>query len=226
MGFKKFSVASIDKEEALSAEEEEKYTKYFTHFDKDKSGDISVSELQAVLKHCGFEFDKIPGALAWMVSLVDLDGTKTLSLGEFKFFVGNLLKYKRSFKKADKDGSGHLSTAEVQALFTSMGFTFTAKQTALLASLVDKDSSGSLGLEEFMLLSVFVRFAKIQFILADSDGSGHLTRGEVKRYLPALGLNVDDAALEKLLARLDSDGNTQALSAEEFIMLAAMVKLE
>ena len=36
MGFKRFSVASLDKEEALTEEEEAKYTKYFQKFDKDK----------------------------------------------------------------------------------------------------------------------------------------------------------------------------------------------
>lgn len=223
VGFgKKFSVATIDAEERLTEEEEAKYTKYFTHFDKDKSGDISVSELAAVLKHCGFSFDAIPGAVDWMVSLVDLDGTKTLSLGEFKFFIGNLLKFKRAFKKADADASATLSTAEIKALYAKSGLAFTDKQIGLLASLVDKDSSGALSVDEYVLLSVFVRFAKIQFILADSDGSGHLTRAEVKNYLPALGLNVDDAQLSKLLAQL---GDGKDLSAEQFIMLAAMVKL-
>ena len=34
MGFTKFSVKDLDKEEQLSAEEEAKYTKYFEKFDK------------------------------------------------------------------------------------------------------------------------------------------------------------------------------------------------
>lgn len=179
-----------------------------------------------MLTHCGFKFAAIPGAVEWMVSLVDLDGTRTLSLNEFRFFIGNLLKFKRSFKKADADKSAALSVQELHALLTKGGMRFDAKQTALLLSLVDKNSSGELQLEEWMLLSVFLRFTKIQFLLADSDSSGHLTRSEVNRYLPALGLKIDDDHLSKLMAKLDSDGNTQTLTYEEFALLCAMIKLE
>lgn len=184
-----------------------------------------MTELDAVLTHCGFKFSGIPGAVEWMVSLVDLDGTRTLSLNEFRFFIGNLLKFKRAFKKADSDKSAALSTAELHALLTKQQMRFDAKQAALLLSLVDKNSSGELQLEEWMLLSVFLRFVKIQFLLADADCSGHLTRSEVSRYLPALGLKIDDDHLSKLMAKLDSDGNTQTLTFEEFALLCAMVKL-
>ena len=97
-------------------------------------------------------------------------------------------------------------------------------QLATLLPLVDKNGSGDLSLEEFLMLTVFLRFTKIQFLLADTDGGGTLDRGEVGRHLPALGLQVDEATLNKLIDQLDTDKSGN-LSFEEFAMLAAMIKL-
>ena len=91
--------------------------------------------------------------------------------------------------------------------------------------LVDKDSSGELSMEEWLLLSIFLRFVKIQCILADADGDGTLDRKEVGQHLPALGLQVDEATLDKLLKQLDTSGDG-ALSFEEFAILCAMIKLQ
>lgn len=81
----------------------------FKQFDKDGSGDISTSELDKALQSCGFNFQKarlaprrcvfflcrrrfsdgrplraqIPGSAQWLMSLVDLDGTQSLSEGKF-----------------------------------------------------------------------------------------------------------------------------------------------
>ena len=80
----------------------------------------------------------------------------------------NLQKWKKQFKKADKDKSGNIDKAELIALLKKNKYQFSDKQVDQLMPLVDKDSSGELSLEEFMLLSIFLRFTKIQFILADT----------------------------------------------------------
>lgn len=69
------------------------------------------------------------------------------------------------------------------------------------------------------------RFCKIQFLLADVDGSEELTFKEVLGHLPALGLAPDPELATKLMQKLDTD-NSGALSYEEFTLLAAMLKLQ
>jgi hypothetical protein len=76
------AVRGLDDEEALTNDEKDAYTKIFREFDTDKSGDISTSELDEVLKAAKFTFNQIPGSSAWLVSMIDCDGSKTLSEGE------------------------------------------------------------------------------------------------------------------------------------------------
>lgn len=68
---------------------------------------------------------------------------------------------------------------QIVALLKKQQYEFSEAQLKHLAPLVDMDSSGELNLEEFLLLCVFLRFCKIQFILADTDGGGDISRKEL-----------------------------------------------
>ena len=59
-----------------------------------------------------------------MVSLVDLDGTRTLSEGEFIYFIGNLRKMKTMFKKADADKNGAVDKAELVKILEKNKYKF------------------------------------------------------------------------------------------------------
>lgn len=71
------------------------------------------------------------------MSLVDLDGTGTMSAGEFIHFVGLLEKCRALFLKADADKSGALDTKEIKALMDKQQYQFTDAQLKILTPLVD-----------------------------------------------------------------------------------------
>jgi len=197
--------------------------KIFRSHDTDKSNSISTEELDAVLKGCKYNFDKIPSSSAWLISMIDNDGTKTLSEGEFIHFIGILDRNRKLYQAADAKKTNALSNAEVQEILNKQKYQFTDAQLKVLTPLVDNDSSGSMSCEEFLLLSVFLRFCKIHFILADADGGGDISSSELLAVLPALGLAPTKETVDVFMKKLGADGK---LTFEQFTLLAAMVKLQ
>jgi Ca2+-binding EF-hand superfamily protein len=111
----------------------------------------------------------------------------------------------------------------LQVILQKQKYLFTDEQLKKLTPLVDMDSSGALSCEEFLLLSVFLRFAKIQFLLADADGSGDISKKELLAHLVPLGVMPTADVVDKYMAKL---GATDKLTFEQFALLAAMIKLE
>eukprot|EP00435_Cladocopium_sp_Y103_P041231 s2726_g11.t1 len=190
------------------AYDHEEVSKIFTKFDADGSGELSVEELEDVLKSLGITpfRSTISGALA----VVDSDDSGTLDYQEFAEIM-KLYRIFRRFAEALKDGSGRSvlpSALSSKALMEMFG-----SQTALLASRLgsdlprppsqqsDADEEGKrkknvdgegMTLREFLLWArrlreVEVEWYRQEFERADVDKGGYLDQDEIRLVLQRVG---------------------------------------
>lgn len=87
----------------------------FTHFDMDRSGKLTVEEVQRAVEHAGFEVDR-PAFFA-MVQAFDPDRDGALSLAEFIALSLFLKNCKAAFSAFDPNGTGSITLTFDQFLF-------------------------------------------------------------------------------------------------------------
>ncbi len=122
----------------------------------------------------------------------------------------------KTFDLFDDDGSGAISTDELQSLMESLGSPQDADQLSVMISLLDENGDGDISKEEFIQWYSDQlqknkldphEMAKSMFSMFDKDGSGSITIAEFKEALDAfnVGLSVDDVG--ELVKELDEDRN-------------------
>lgn len=152
-----------------------------------------------------------------------IDGSQTIHEKEFRYFLGRVLKQKALFEKNAVDGL--LDINGVNETLKALGYKFAGSQVQTLFRLLDRDASGTFDLAEFLQMGVFLRFCKLQFILADTDGSGEISFGEIAAHLEPLGLvNIPDAMLRQVFEQIDVSKDGQ-LQFEEFATLVCKIKV-
>jgi Ca2+-binding EF-hand superfamily protein len=213
------TLKDLEAEDALTDEQMQRFDGIFVAVDKDKSGRIDESELKTVLRKCGFELND--AAVEMVMNSAQIDGRSSLPRAEFAYFLGRVLRLRNAFQALNKP---QLDLNDISGLLKSFKFEFTAKQTQTLFSLLDRDASGTIELAEWLQLGVFLRFCKLQFVLA-SPANGAISRAELEQHLPPLGLdNVPAAMIDAVFAQTDTsrDGFLQF---EEFATLVAKIKI-
>jgi len=133
----------------------------------------------------------------------------------------------KTFDLFDDDGSGAISTEELEELMKSLGSPCDGKQLGVMISLLDENGDGDISKEEFIQwYSEQLQkneldpreMAKSMFGMFDKDGNGSITIAEFKEALDAfnVGLSMDDVA--ELVKELDEDRNG-LIDEEEFAHL-------
>ena len=59
-------------------------------------------------------------------------------------------EYKAAFQFFDKDNSGQISTDELKAAMSTLGYDLNATQISTILATVDTDKSGQIGFDEFL----------------------------------------------------------------------------
>ena len=129
------------------------------------------------------------------------------------------------WNELDDDGNGVLSEAELRTVLQRMGTTMTDKKFARWIKQIDTDRSGHV---EFHELEFWVRkqseearnlLSLVQLDTLwdeiDLDGSGELDSDELAAVLDMMGQPVGPRKLQKMMQRLDTDGNG-TVSKDEF----------
>jgi calmodulin len=130
------------------------------------------------------------------------------------------------FKMFDKDGSNSIDSAEVGNLLTALGRTPKQDEIKKLVAECDKDSSGTIDMEEFM--SYMDKFYSVEettvkdvveaFKFFDADGNGYITYSEFKSILTNFGGQFSEKDVDMIFQYTDSNQDGK-LSYAEFVDL-------
>ena len=139
---------------------------------------------------------------------------------------------KDTFRKFDKDGSGHLSAAELRSVLRSVGRSYSAERIqAAMDMITGNVNSSSISFEEFATLlqsnltdDQDERLAQ-RFQLFDADGSGHISLEELQVCIRDLDALVTKAEIENMLKSIDVDGDGK-INYEEFYQLFQNLKAQ
>lgn len=138
-----------------------------------------------------------------------------------------------AFRKADKNGDGRLSTAEIHGIYQDHGVDVTMEEVQKMVDAADKDGTGLLTEKEFVHSGASEdlaqdrdrdsdkagatggpkdtgKQAEIAFRLYDKDKDGYITKTEMEK----LSKNLSKEQIDKVFARFDSDGDGRLSYAE------------
>lgn len=163
----------------------------FSAFDRDGSGSIDVSELQAALRKLGMSA-MTPQAVT-VIRRYDDSADGVIDFGEFQELVHDI----QLLVTYDKDGSGSLDINELFPALRELGLEVKPRHAKLILRAWDADNSGQLDLLEFASL---VKSMKT-FRIYDCDQSGTIDVGELRNALRKLGLPTTDDIAASLIAR-------------------------
>jgi calmodulin len=130
------------------------------------------------------------------------------------------------FRMFDKDGSNSIDISEIGNLLASLGRTPKQEEINKLVAECDKDSNGTIDLEEFM--SYMNKFYAVPqdtvsavvdaFQFFDQDGNGYITYDEFKKILKGFGGQFSDSDVEMIFQYTDTNQDGK-LSYAEFVDL-------
>jgi len=132
--------------------------------------------------------------------------------------------YEQLFQQLDTDGNGVLDLNEFMEALKIMGFSATKEQVQALFNLVDDNFNGQLEKPEFcQFLYCFENaepedYKTMLFLASDLDHSGDIDSKELYLILRKLGLEVEQAQVDDLVASI-SDCEGGSLSYDVFTVI-------
>jgi len=132
----------------------EQINKWFDSIDIDKNGSLDVRELGRALEQAGMKFSD--NLLQHLIKVFDFDNSGNIGKNEFACLYNYVSQMKNQFVSADKDNSGTLDWKELDALLGSGDCKLSSESVNALASKFDPQHKGSLTLEEFMELCIYL----------------------------------------------------------------------
>ncbi|KAK7091647.1 uncharacterized protein [Littorina saxatilis] len=134
---------------------------------------------------------------------------------------------KASFSKIDKNSDGRISVTELMRAQQALGANPTRKEVAKMIKEVDDNDSGFIELNEYIeLMSEKVGMLEYQkqqmkaaFHHVDKDGSGKLSRDELRQFLTShYGEPLTEDEFNYVMGDMDQDGDGQ-IDIDEFCNL-------
>mmetsp|Transcript_10974 Transcript_10974/g.17945 ORF Transcript_10974/g.17945 Transcript_10974/m.17945 type:complete len:226 (-) Transcript_10974:5-682(-) len=147
---------------------------WFSAVDRDRSGQITVLELQNALMNGNwtpFREDTV----RLMIHMFDRDGSGTIGFDEFGALWKYITDWKQCFDGFDRDRSGTIDFRELQTALTSFGYNLSQQFYGLLLRKFDRKGSGHIDFDAFIKLCVQLRSMTNQFQAYDRQRTGVVT---------------------------------------------------
>ena len=118
--------------------------------------------------------------------------------------------------------TGTITIVELKEVMKSLGQNPTENELKQMIKSVDDNGDNEIDFEEFLILMSSKKQGsddpdkelKDAFAVFDADGSGTISRTELKKLMKNLGQTLSDAELDAMMDEVDTDGNGEIDFAE------------
>uniref|UniRef100_A0A1B6CM56 EF-hand domain-containing protein n=1 Tax=Clastoptera arizonana TaxID=38151 RepID=A0A1B6CM56_9HEMI len=138
---------------------------------------------------------------------------------------------KEAFDMFDKEGNGKIDTKELKIAIRALGFEPKKEEIKKMLSEIDKEDTGVLSYEEFLMLMAQKMTEKDSkeeimkaFRLFDDDETGKISFKNLKRVAKELGENLTDEELQEMIDEADRDGDGE-INQDEFLRIMKRTSL-
>jgi len=193
----------------------EKAAEAFKKIDLNGDGQISKDEMRAASLHNGTKLNAIE--VDSIFSLGDANGDGEIDLEEFLAVMVPSAGFSSSFSSSSntqfvkKTTTTSFSSSSSSSFQQSSSSSFSQSYSATTSYSTSSSSSVSVSFSS-------VQDVKKAFRKFDSNGDGHLDRGELKQLLISCGKNVNDQEVAALFAQGDVDGDGM-IDIQEFVKM-------
>jgi len=138
---------------------------------------------------------------------------------------------KEAFSLFDTQSSGFIDCKDLKVAMRALGFEPRKEEIKKMIAEVDKESSGKLSLDSFMMLmgnKMSEKDTKEEilkaFKLFDDDDTGKITFTNLRRVAAELGENLTDEELQEMIDEADRDGDGE-VNQDEFLRIMKKTSL-
>lgn len=159
-------------------------------------------------------------------------GTRKKSSGpKYELSEEQKADIKEAFDLFDKEGTGKIETKELKVAIRALGFEPKKEEINKMLSEIDKEESGMISYEEFLMLMTQKMTEKDSkeeimkaFRLFDDDETGKISFKNLKRVAKELGENLTDEELQNMIDEADRDGDGE-INQDEFLRIMKKTSL-
>ncbi|KAL9547525.1 hypothetical protein PS6_007081 [Mucor atramentarius] len=145
----------------------------FQRVDVDRSGSISVHELQTALVNGDWSPFNIE-TVRMMVSIFDTDNNGTIDFREFRGLWKYVEDWSHCFKKFDQDNSGSIDCYEMSHALRTFGYNVSDRFIQILIQTFDKYGNGDITFDCFVQACVTLSTLTKSFRARDYEGRGSI----------------------------------------------------
>jgi len=143
----------------------------FSQVDKDRSGQISVTELgQALSNGTWAPFN--PETIRQMIGMFDRDYSGTINFQEFSQLWDYVTRWQQTFRSYDRDNSGFIDKNELATALGMMGYRLQPATVDLFVKKFDRQHRGTIAFDDFIQLSVTLQTLTDSFRRHDTSQNG------------------------------------------------------
>jgi len=143
----------------------------FQQVDRDRSGQISINELQQALSNGTWKpFN--PETVRLMIGMFDKDHSGTIGFHEFSGLWKYVTDWQNTFRQYDRDNSGSIDKNELKNALTSFGYRLSDGFYNMLVRKFDRQNRGTVAFDDFIQCCVVLQTLTNSFRQKDTNQSG------------------------------------------------------
>jgi len=143
----------------------------FQSVDKDRSGKITVNELQTALSN-GTWSPFNPETVRLMIGMFDRDSDGAINFEEFVQLWKYVSDWTQTFRSYDRDNSGNIDKSELMTALTSFGYRLSDQFYNMLLRKFDRTNTGKIFFDDFIQMCVVLQTLTASFREKDTDLDG------------------------------------------------------
>jgi len=143
----------------------------FAKVDRDRSGQISIVELQQALSN-GTMKPFNPETVRLMIGMFDHDHSGSIGFNEFQGLWNYVTQWQTTFRTYDRDNSGSIDKNELKTALTSFGYRLSDNFYTMLVRKFDRTNVGIVAFDDFIQCCVVLQTLTNSFRQKDTNQNG------------------------------------------------------